>query len=84
MRLAAANRLLEWLSLPDWDRELGIEPAERRMFTAHVAETHVLTSDNLERLAERKLDLVFNPALGFAGRGLLDSSSVGRPATPAP
>jgi len=70
------KRLLEWLSSPDLDGELGVEPGERR--SAHVPETCVLTAETVDRLADRKLDFVFKPAHGFAGRGLLDSSAVGR------
>jgi len=72
------KRLLEWLSLPDWDEELGIEPAERRILSGHVPETHVIRSENLDALAQRKQDFAFKPLHGFAGRGLLDSAAVGR------
>ncbi len=72
------KRLLEWLSLPDWDKDLGIEPAERRILSAHVPETHLIRSDNLDALAERKQDLAFKPLHGFAGRGLLASAAIGR------
>ena len=72
------KRLLEWLSLPDWDEDLGIEPAERRILSAHVPETHLIRSDNLDALAERKRDFAFKPLHGFAGRGLLASAAIGR------
>jgi hypothetical protein len=72
------KRLLEWLSLPDWDKELDIGPAERQIMRAHVPETHLLRSDNLADLAERKQEFVFKPLHGYAGRGLLDSGTVGR------
>jgi hypothetical protein len=72
------KRLLEWLSLPNWDEELGIEPDERRMLSEHVPETHVIRTENVEALAQRKQELVFKPLHGFAGRGLLHSSAVGR------
>jgi hypothetical protein len=72
------KRLLEWLSLPDWDRELEIAPAERQILSDHVPETHLIRSENLEQLAERKQEFVFKPLHGFAGRGLLDSAAVGR------
>jgi hypothetical protein len=72
------KRLLEWLSLPDRDKELEIEPGERQILSEHVPETHVVRSKNLEDLAERKHEFVFKPLHGYAGRGLLDSAAVGR------
>jgi hypothetical protein len=72
------KRLLEWLSLPDWDKDLGIEPAERRILSAHVPETHLIRNENLDALAQRKNDFAFKPLHGFAGRGLLASAAVGR------
>jgi hypothetical protein len=72
------KRLLEWLSLPDWDKDLGIEPAERRILSAHVPETHLIRNENLDALAQRKKDFAFKPLHGFAGRGLLASAAVGR------
>jgi hypothetical protein len=72
------KRLLEWLSLPDWHQELGIAPAERQILSDHVPETHVVRSENLQDLAERKQEFVFKPLHGYAGRGLLDSAAVGR------
>ena len=72
------KRLLEWLSLPDWDEELGIEPLERQILSANVPETHLVRGENLEMLAQNKHDFVFKPLHGFAGRGLLDSAAVGR------
>ena len=72
------KRLLEWLSLPDWDKELEIEPGERQILSDHVPETHLVRSENLADLAERKQEFVFKPLHGFAGRGLLDSGAVGR------
>jgi hypothetical protein len=71
------KRLLEWLSLPDWDKDLGIEPAERRILNAHVPETHLIRNENLDALAQRKKDFAFKPLHGFAGRGLLASAAVG-------
>jgi hypothetical protein len=71
------KRLLEWLSLPHWDAELGIQPEERRVLSAHTPETHLLRDENLNMLAERKHDFVFKPLHGFAGRGLLDSGMIG-------
>ena len=72
------KRLLEWLSLPDWDKELGIEPGERQILSNHVPETHLIRTENVEALAQRKQEFVFKPLHGFAGRGLLDSAAVGR------
>jgi hypothetical protein len=70
--------LMAWMSSPDRDGELGIEPDERRILSAHVPETHVLNESNLDMLAERKADFVFKPRRGYASRGLLDSVAVGR------
>ena len=72
------KRLLEWLSRPDWDEELGIESGERQILSGHVPETHLIRAENLETLARRKQEFVFKPLHGFAGRGLLDSAAVGR------
>jgi hypothetical protein len=72
------KRLLEWLSLPHWDGELGIEAWEREILSAHVPETHLVCAANVEMLAQRKHEFVFKPLHGFAGRGLLDSAAVGR------
>jgi hypothetical protein len=72
------KRLMEWLSLPDWDKELEIAPAERQILSDHMPQTHLLRTDNLEVLAERKQEFVFKPLHGYAGRGLIDSAAVGR------
>jgi hypothetical protein len=72
------KRLLEWLSLPDWDKELEIAPAERQILSGHVPATHLLRNENLADLAERKQEFVFKPLHGYAGRGLLDSAALGR------
>jgi hypothetical protein len=72
------KRLLEWLSLPQRDDELGISLDDRRMLREHVPETHVLRRENVDRLAREKSDFVFKPLHGFAGRGLLASGEVGR------
>jgi len=72
------KRLLEWLSLPHWDADLGIQPEERQILSAHTPETHVLRAENLNMLVQRKQDFVFKPLHGFAGRGLLDNAAVGR------
>jgi hypothetical protein len=36
------KRLLEFLSLPNWDRELGILPNERAILNAHIPATYLL------------------------------------------
>jgi len=72
------KRLLEWLSLSQWDDDLGIQPGERQILNAHMPETHVVRAENLEELAQRRQDFVFKPLHGFAGRGLLASEDVGR------
>lgn len=72
------KRLLEWLSLSNWDEDLGIQPWERQIMSAHVPETHLVRAGNVEMLAQRKHEFVFKPLHGFAGLGLLDSAAVGR------
>lgn len=72
------KRLLEPLSLPDWDQKLGIQPEERTVLSTHIPETHWLRPDNIEEIARRKKDFVFKPAQGFAAQGLLASTEVGR------
>ncbi len=72
------KRLLEFLSHAQYDQELGIRPEERAVLAAHVPRTWLLRADNLEELARRKDELVFKPTHGFAGRGLLPRSGVGR------
>ena len=72
------KRLLEFLSTPDRDQELGIQAEERALLSAHVPETHLLLDDNLENLARRKEEFVFKPTHGFASRGVLSSAQVGR------
>jgi hypothetical protein len=72
------KRLLELLSDPARDAELGITGAERRVLSAHVPETRLLRAENLEQLADRKEELVFKPSRGFAGHGLLAAPQVGR------
>lgn len=72
------KRLLEPLSLPDWDQKLGIQSEERAVLSAHIPETHWLRPNNIEEIARRKEDFVFKPAQGFAAQGLLASTEVGR------
>ena len=71
------KRLLEFLSLPHWDEELGIELQERIILKAHVPETYLLREDNLEAIAAQKQAFFFKPLYGFASRGVLPSSQVG-------
>lgn len=70
--------LLALLSRPERDAELGIEPEERSTLDAHVPETLLLREESLEEIARRKQELVLKPVHGFAGRGLLPTSQVGR------
>ena len=72
------KRLLEFLSLPHWDREIGITPEERAVLSAHVPETYLLTAENLDEIAARKAAFFFKPAHGFASHGVLPSSQVGK------
>jgi hypothetical protein len=69
--------ILEWLSLPDWDKELAIEMGERQILSAHVPETHRLRSQKLAELVQRKHEFIFKPLHGFAGHGLLGGAEVG-------
>ncbi len=69
--------LLPWLSSPDRDAELGIEPEERRVLFAHVPETRLLAAAGIAELADRKAEFVFKPRRGFASGGLLDSAAIG-------
>ncbi len=72
------KRLLEFLSLPQWDRELGIEPGERAVLSRHIPETHLLRPDNLDSLAADRERFVFKPIRSHASRGFLTSARVGR------
>jgi len=71
------KRLLEPLCRPVRDEALGIRPEERELLSAHVPETWLVREDELATLSSRKGELVFKPAHGFAGRGLLPSAQVG-------
>ncbi|CAB1276152.1 hypothetical protein [Candidatus Nitrosacidococcus tergens] len=70
--------LLEPLSLPDWDKKLGISSDEREILSKHIPETHILREENLELIAKRKEEFIFKPAQGFAAQGLLNNRQVGR------
>jgi hypothetical protein len=72
------KRLLEALSRSDRDEALGVLPHERAILSDHIPETRLVCEENLEELVLRKQDLVFKPACGYASRGLLPSSQVGR------
>ena len=70
------KRLLEYLSLPSWDRELGILPDERAVLSAHVPATYLIREENLDEIAKAKADFFFKPAQGFASHGVFNSSQV--------
>ncbi len=72
------KRLLEFLSRSHWDAQLGITAPERALLSAHVPQTYLLREDNVEDLARRREELIFKPIHGFASRGLLIGSQVGR------
>ena len=72
------KRLLEFLSLPNWDQELGILPAERALLSAHVPATYLLREENVDEIAANKAAFFFKPTHGFASHGVLTSSQVGR------
>ncbi|MCW8331179.1 hypothetical protein MD588_20495 [Photobacterium sp. SDRW27] len=72
------KRLLEYLSRPDWDNELGIKKNERAMLSSHVPATYLLTEANLSQLAEQKADFVFKPTHGHASLGVLNSHEIGK------
>jgi hypothetical protein len=72
------KRLLELLSTPVRDAELGIRPDERLLLSAHLPETLLLRPGNVDRLAREKRDWFFKPCHGFASHGLLTGAQVGR------
>jgi hypothetical protein len=72
------KRLLEWLSTPVRDVDLGIEPGEREILGAHVPETRVVREENVDELARCSSDWFFKPSHGFASHGLLPGAEVGR------
>lgn len=71
------KRLLELLSRPVRDPELGIRPEERAVLSAHVPETRVLRPEDVEELAAHKDDWFFKPCHGFASHGVLTGAAVG-------
>ncbi len=72
------KRLLEFLSLSSWDRELGIEAREREVLSRHIPETRVLRADNIDAIVENRDQFVFKPMRSHASRGFLPSARVGR------
>lgn len=72
------KRLLEFLSLPNWDRELGILPHERAILNTHIPATYLLREENLNEIALDKAAFFFKPVHGFASHGVLTSSQVGK------
>jgi hypothetical protein len=72
------KRLLEPLSRPVRDVELGIRPDERALLTVHVPETRLLGPENCDELACEKEQWFFKPCHGFASHGLLTAAQVGR------
>lgn len=72
------KRLLELLSSPNRDPQLGILPEERALLNAHVPETRVLRAENVDALALARDDFFFKPSHGFASHGLLPGAQVGR------
>jgi hypothetical protein len=72
------KRLMELLSNPDRDRELGIHTDERAMLSAHIPETRVVRADNADELARDRDAWFFKPSHGFASHGVLPGAQVGR------
>jgi hypothetical protein len=70
--------LLALLSRADADDQLGIRPDERAVLAAHVPATWLVREEDVARVAAQRDELVLKPAHGYAGRGLLDRSQVGR------
>lgn len=72
------KRLLQWLSSPNRDGELGIRPEERKLLSAHVPETHLLREQIVDELVLSRNDWFFKPSHGFGSHGLLTGAQVGR------
>jgi hypothetical protein len=72
------KRLLEFLSRPDWDLALGIQPQERAVLSSHVPETYLIREDNLEDIVQQKETLFFKPTSSYASRGIIKSTQIGR------
>jgi hypothetical protein len=72
------KRLLELLSRPIDDGELGIRPDERALLSVHVPETRLLRPENVDELSREKEQWFFKPCHGFASHGILTAGQVGR------
>lgn len=72
------KRLLEFLSLPHRDSELGVGAGERAVLSRHIPETHLLRPDNIDSLAADRERFAFKPMRSHASRGFLPSARVGR------
>jgi hypothetical protein len=72
------KRLLEPLSRPTSDVELGIRPDERALLSVHVPETRLLRPENVDELGREKEQWFFKPCHGFASHGILTGAQVGR------
>jgi len=72
------KRLLEPLSWPVGDVELGIRPDERALLSAHVPQTRLLRPENVDDLVREKEHWFFKPCHGFASHGILTATQVGR------
>lgn len=72
------KRLLELLSYPDRDDELGIAPDERAVLGERVPETRLVRDANSDELARRKHELFFKPAHGYASHGTISAADIGR------
>jgi hypothetical protein len=70
--------LLALLSRADADERVGIRPDERAVLATHVPATWLVREGDVARIAAQRDELVLKPAHGYAGRGLLDRSQVGR------
>jgi hypothetical protein len=73
----SSKHLLEFLSSPVRDGKLGIRPEERALLSAHVPETRLLRTENVEALARDRGELFFKPSHGFASHGLFTGAQVG-------
>ncbi len=72
------KRLMELLSTPARDAELGIGVDERRVLGAHVPETQLLRPEAIPDLVRDRAAWFFKPCHGFASHGILPGAQVGR------
>jgi hypothetical protein len=72
------KRLLEPLSSPVRDAELGIRSDERALLGAHIPETKLLRPEDVDDLAGEKEEWFWKPCHGFASHGVLTGAQVGR------